>query len=129
MSAVATWQAGDVEANGLRLHYTRTGGAKPPLVLAHGVTDDGLCWTPVAVPLAAGNALMLVDAGGHGGAEAPGRGYGLIGQAADLAVLIGALGLRPPAPLGHSMGAATALVLAGHQPEAPGALLLEAPPA
>jgi pimeloyl-ACP methyl ester carboxylesterase len=49
---MASWPAGDIEVNGLRLHYTRTGGAKPPVVLAHGVTDDGLCWTPVAEVLA-----------------------------------------------------------------------------
>ena len=23
------WQSGDIEANGVRLHYTRTGGGKP----------------------------------------------------------------------------------------------------
>ena len=45
------WQTGIVEANGVRLHYTRTGGDKPPVVLAHGVTDDGLCWSPVAAAL------------------------------------------------------------------------------
>ena len=26
------WQSGDVRVNGLRLHYTRTGGSKPPVV-------------------------------------------------------------------------------------------------
>ena len=39
------WRSGYVETNGIRLHYTRTGGDKPPLVLAHGVTDAGPCWT------------------------------------------------------------------------------------
>lgn len=37
------WQAGDVNVNGIKIHYHRTGGAKPPLVLAHGITDNGLC--------------------------------------------------------------------------------------
>src|SRR6185295_6452336 len=46
------WQSGDVEANGLRLHYTRTAGAGPQVVLAHGFSDDGLCWTPLAEALA-----------------------------------------------------------------------------
>lgn len=49
---MSDWQSGFVESNGIRLHYTRTGGTKPPFVLAHGVTDDGLCWTPVAESLA-----------------------------------------------------------------------------
>ena len=35
------WQSGFADANGLRLHYTRTGGDRPPIVLAHGVTIAG----------------------------------------------------------------------------------------
>ena len=64
------WQAGYVEANGIRLHYTRTGGAGPAVVLAHGVTDDGLCWTPVAEALADAYDLVMVDARGHGRSDA-----------------------------------------------------------
>ena len=38
------WQTGYVETNGLRLHYTRTGGEKPPVVLAHpGVGQPEAC--------------------------------------------------------------------------------------
>jgi pimeloyl-ACP methyl ester carboxylesterase len=61
-TTMASWQSGDVETNGIRLHYTRTGGAKPPLVLAHGVTDSGLCWTPIAEALAADYDVIMVDA-------------------------------------------------------------------
>ena len=50
---MAQWQSGDVTANGIKVHYTRTGGDKPPLVLNHGATDNGLCWTPVATALEA----------------------------------------------------------------------------
>lgn len=123
------WQTGYVEANGIRLHYTRTGGARPPVVLAHGVTDDGHCWTPVAEALAPEYDVVMVDARGHGRSEAPERGYDSATQAADLAGVIRVLGLRRPAVLGHSMGAMTALVLAGTEPDLPGAILLEDPPA
>ncbi|MBA2596419.1 MAG: alpha/beta hydrolase [Chloroflexia bacterium] len=123
------WKSGFVEANGIRLHYTRTGGDAPPLVLAHGVTDAGLCWSPVAAALAQEFDVIMVDARGHGKSDAPERGYGPVEQADDLAGAIAALGLERPAVLGHSMGAATALVLAGAHPEAPGAILLEDPPA
>jgi N-formylmaleamate deformylase len=125
---MAHWQSGDVVANGLRLHYTRTGGAKPPLVLAHGFSDDGLCWTPVAEALAPDYDVIMVDARGHGMSDAPERGYGPAEHAADLAGVIDALGLRRPALLGHSMGAATSLALAGTYPDAVGAILLEDPP-
>jgi pimeloyl-ACP methyl ester carboxylesterase len=123
------WRSGFVEANGIRLHYTRTDGDKPPLVLAHGVTDAGPCWTVVAEVLAQEYDAVLVDARGHGYSDAPERGYGPVEQAADLAGVIAALGLQRPAVLGHSMGAATALVLAGTYPDVPEAILLEDPPA
>src|SRR5262245_1569586 len=126
---MAHWQDGDVVANGLRLHFTRTGGAKPPLVLAHGFSDDGLCWTPVAEALAPDYDVIMVDARGHGRSDAPEHGYGSAEHAADLAGAIGALGLHRPALLGHSMGAATALALAGTYPDVVGTILLEDPPA
>jgi N-formylmaleamate deformylase len=121
------WRSNFVEANGVRLHYTRTGGAKPPVVLAHGVTDDGLCWTPVARALAPDYDVVMVDARGHGRSETPPDCYGPATQAADLLGVLGALGLREPAILGHSMGAGTALALAGIAPEVPRAILLEDP--
>jgi N-formylmaleamate deformylase len=125
---MANWGSGDLNVNGLRLHYTRTGGDKPQVVLAHGFSDDGLCWTPVAEALASEYDLVMVDARGHGRSDRPEGGYGSAEHAGDLAGLVGGLGLQRPAVLGHSMGAATALVLAGTYPDLPGAILLEDPP-
>jgi N-formylmaleamate deformylase len=125
---MSSWQSNTVEANGIRLHYTRTGGTRPPLVLAHGFSDDGLCWTPVAEALAPEYDVIMVDARGHGRSAAPEQGYGPVEQAEDLAGVIAALGLRRPPVLGHSMGAGTALMLAGTYPDVPGAILLEDPP-
>jgi N-formylmaleamate deformylase len=119
------WESGDIEVNGLRLHFTRTGGAMPPVVLAHGFSDDGLCWTPVAEALEPEYDLIMVDARGHGRSDAPEQGYGLADLASDLAGVIRGLGLRRPAVLGHSMGGATALVLAGTYPDVVGAILVE----
>jgi N-formylmaleamate deformylase len=126
---MSNWQSGDVQANGLRLHYTRTGGAKPAVVLAHGFSDDGLCWTPVAKALQADYDVIMVDARCHGQSEASEPGYGTFDQAADLGGVIAALGLVRPIVLGHSMGAATTITLAATQPGAVGAILLEDPPA
>jgi len=122
---VAVWQSGDIEVSGLRLHYTRTGGDKPQVVLAHGFSDDGLCWTPVTELLEGDYDVIMVDARGHGRSEGPEHGYGLEDMASDLGTVITALGLQKPAVLGHSMGGATALVLAGAYPELPGAILIE----
>jgi N-formylmaleamate deformylase len=125
---MAVWQSGDVEVNDLRLHYTRTGGDKPQAVLAHGFSDDGLCWTPVAEALEKDYDVVMVDARGHGRSEGPEQGYGPEDMASDLAGVIARLGLHRPAVLGHSMGAATALVLAGTRPHLVRAILLEDPP-
>src|SRR3954451_3929160 len=57
--AMGAWQDGEVATNGITLHYTRTGGDKPPLVLAHGFSDDGLCWTPVAEALEADYDIVM----------------------------------------------------------------------
>jgi N-formylmaleamate deformylase len=117
-----------VEAGGIKLHYTRTGGGGPPLVLAHGFSDDGLCWTPIARALEAERDVIMVDARGHGRSDGPDEGYDTPSLADDLAGAIAALGLERPPVLGHSMGAATALMLAARHPDAVGAILLEDPP-
>ena len=125
---MAPWQSAEIEANGLRLHYTRTGGDKRPLVLAHGFSDDGLCWTPVARALEGDYDVIMVDARGHGQSQAAEQDYSDLDLGHDLAGVITALVLRRPAVLGHSMGAATALALAGAHPDVPGVILLEDPP-
>jgi len=119
------WQSGDVQVNGLHLHYTRTGGSKPPVVLAHGFSDDGLCWSPVAEVLEPDYDVIMVDARGHGQSEAPEQGYNMADMAGDLCGVIKELGLHRPAVVGHSMGGGTALALAGLYPDVPGAILLE----
>ena len=125
---MVTWQEGNVLANGIRLHYYRSGGEKPPIVLAHGITDSGRCWPLVSEALAARYDIIGVDARGHGRSEKPEVGYARETHAADLAGFIEALELRRPAVLGHSMGAGTATVLASTYPSLVGALLLEDPP-
>lgn len=124
----ANWQSAFINPYGLRLHYTRTGGSKPPVVLAHGITDDGLCWSPVALALADDYDVIMLDARGHGLSDAPPEGYTSIEQADDLAGLIRALDLKAPIVLGHSMGAIATLVLAARHAELLRAIALEDPP-
>ncbi|HEY3341294.1 MAG TPA: alpha/beta hydrolase, partial [Anaerolineae bacterium] len=68
---MAQWLSGDVNANGIRTHYYRTGGNKPPIVMCHGATDDGLCWTPVAYTLEADYDVIMPDARWHGLSDGP----------------------------------------------------------
>lgn len=125
---MSDWTTGFVESNGIRLHYTRTGGDQPPLVLAHGYSDDGLCWTPVARALEAEFDVVMLDARFHGRSDGPKQDFDTGVMADDLAGAIRALALPAPIVLGHSMGAATALILAGRYPDLPGAIALEDPP-
>jgi len=122
------WFEDDIISNGTRLHYYRTGGAKIPLVLVHGITDDGLCWTPVAEALSDQYDIIMVDLRGHGKSEAPEEGYDLKNLATDVGEFVIALDLDRPIILGHSLGAAVTLILAGLMPEVPRAILLEDPP-
>src|SRR5262245_53781498 len=122
---MAQWQDGYVEANGIRVHYTRTGGGGPPVVLCHGSTDSGLCWTPVARALEADYDVIMPDARGHGLTDAPDRGYDHATRAADLAGFVEALKLDRPVVGGHSMGASQTLAFAAAYPDALRAAILE----
>ena len=43
------WTQNDLSVNGVRLHYYRTShGDNRPLVLVHGFSDNGFCWTLTA---------------------------------------------------------------------------------
>lgn len=119
------WTSNKIASNGITLHYTRTGGNKPPLVLAHGFSDDGLCWMPVAEQLQSDYDVIMVDARGHGRSDAPEHGYGPVEMAADLAGVITGLELKKPVVMGHSMGGSTTMALAGLYPELPGAIVIE----
>jgi len=124
---MSEWFSGDLTANGIRIHYYRTGGDKPPVILSHGATDSGLCWTRVTRALEADYDVIMPDARGHGLSDAPDGGYTSEERAADLAGLIQALGLEKPAVGGHSMGAQTTFQLAATYPDLIRCAILEDP--
>ncbi|HOE69933.1 MAG TPA: alpha/beta hydrolase [Brevefilum sp.] len=123
-----TWNQGDIHANGINIHYYRTGGNKPQVVLNHGAMDDGLCWTRVAKALEDDYDVMMLDARGHGHSDNGQGDYSSRSRAEDLAGVIRALGLDRPVIGGHSMGAETALTMAGLYPELTRGVFLEDPP-
>jgi len=114
--------------DGIKIFYTRTGGGdKPAIVLAHGITDNGLCWHQFASDLEVGYDLVMYDAYGHGKSSRidPKKRFDL---SEDLYDLIIALKLEKPAVIGHSMGAASAAGFAAAHPEMLSALVVEDPP-
>ncbi|MEZ4662616.1 MAG: alpha/beta hydrolase [Caldilineaceae bacterium] len=122
------WASNTVQTNGITLHYQRTGGAKPPVVLCHGFSDCHVAWTRTAQALEDAFDLIIVDARGHGYSDKPESGYRSTDHAADIAGLIAALGLGQPALIGHSMGAATVAQLAADYPQLTRRIVLEDPP-
>jgi pimeloyl-ACP methyl ester carboxylesterase len=99
------------------------------LVLIHGITDDGLCWSPVAEVLAADHDVIMLDLRAHGKSEAPEDGYDYKTMATEVAGLITSLGLQKPVVMGHSLGAMTSLTVASLFPDLPRSIILEDPPA
>ncbi len=113
------WSDGFVYANGVRLHYYRALPAegKPAIVMAHGVTDNGLCWTTVSEKLQDDYNLYMLDTRGHGLSDpftSSDDGDTLI---KDVVAAVEALGLEKPILMGHSMGAATVMRVGAEYPE------------
>jgi N-formylmaleamate deformylase len=106
------WASGVCQANGINIHYLRTGGDKPPVVLLHGLVASGACWTPVARALEEDYDVIMPDARGHGNSSAPNQGYSYDHLATDVLGFIEVLRLTYPVLLGHSMGGMTAALAA-----------------
>ncbi len=121
------WTAGFVDLPAGRIAYHRTGGDLPALVLAHGLTDNGLCWRRTARELGDDFDVVMLDARGHGqsarvdleAADSPFE---------DVAGVIHALGLEKPVVMGHSMGARTMAMVANNYPDTVSRVVLEDPP-
>lgn len=125
---MSSWKDAFIEVDGKRLHYYRTGGNKPQVVINHGAGDDGLCWTHVVKELEADYDVILPDARGHGKSAAGKGDYSTASRVADLAGLVRALKLDRPVVGGHSMGADTSLHYAAQYPGKVRAVFLEDPP-
>jgi len=114
--------------DGIELFYTRTGrGEKPAIVLAHGITDNGLCWHQFAAEMETDYDLIMYDAYGHGKSSRV-DSEKRFDLSEDLFDFIKALKLDKPSIIGHSMGAATAAGFAANHPDMLSTLVLEDPP-
>ncbi len=59
-----TWSSQSILTNGIRVHYHRTGGRdKPVLLMTHGFTDNGLCWSRTAHELEDDYDILMLDTG------------------------------------------------------------------
>jgi N-formylmaleamate deformylase len=121
------WPEGDIESAGITLHYYRTGGAHlPKMVLVHGFTDNGLCWSRFTRAFESHFDVVMLDARNHGKSGLGCSDLDLL--AADLAAVILALDLAPAVVIGHSVGASVAAATAAQYPQLASRLILEDPP-
>jgi len=124
---MTSWMTGVCDVPGTRMHYLRTGGAGRPLVLLHGLTASGACWSPLACSLEDRFDVVMPDARGHGKSSAPPHGYRYDDHASDVLGLIRALRLAAPILVGHSMGGMTAALVASQMGEAVSGVVLVDP--
>lgn len=93
-----------VTAGGVRFHVAEA-GAGVPVVLLHGFPQHWYAWRRV-VPLLAGEfRLIMPDARGAGGSDAPRKGYDTATRARDVLALMDAMDLDRVRLIGHEWGA------------------------
>lgn len=115
----------DIEANGIRMHYTIEGDG-PPVVLLHGYQLDRSFWEPQVSALRRQYRVIVPDLRGHGAS-----GLGNVETSSmelladDLRALLDRVAVREPIVLaGLSMGGYTAFAFWRKQPERVRALIL-----
>ena len=113
----AHWQTGATEAeDGTRIHYTRTGGVKPTLLLLHGIQAAGLMWLRTAQALESTYDVVMPDFRNHGQSSQIEAGLSIDTLVDDMITLLRTLGLERPYIVGHSMGAEVGGRLAASYP-------------
>lgn len=122
------WESARTRTTDIDLHYLRTGGERPPLILLHGLITSGACWSDIAIKLASDFDVIMPDSRGHGSSGAPESPiYRYEDLADDVIYLIENLRLSQPILVGHSMGGMTAALVAANKPGLIGKLILVDP--
>ena len=120
------WSDGYVYANGIRIHYYHATPApgKPVIMMVHGVTDNGLCWTTLSWKLEKDYDIYMVDTRGHGLTDPftpSDDGDTLI---KDVVEFVKAMKFEKPILMGHSMGGATVIRVGAEYPDLAKAIIV-----
>ncbi|QSB14259.1 alpha/beta hydrolase [Natronosporangium hydrolyticum] len=101
-------------------------GAGAPLLLLHGAGSNLAALRPLATALTSRHRVVAVDLRGHGrSGDGPWTWDAVLG---DLAAVVKALALDPPAVVGHSLGGMVAAHWASHHHDCPGVINLDGNP-
>ncbi len=125
--AIANPKEGDLNINGIRLHYLDWGGSGDPIVILHATGLLGRIYRPIAEPLTAIGRVFSFDQRGHGDSGRPAApAYNWHFTMEDLEGFIAAMGLSRVRGFGHSAGATALAALASRRPDLiPRAVLAE----
>src|SRR3954469_3807070 len=120
------WSDGFVYANGIRIHYYHAAPAagKPVMVMVHGVSDNGLCWTTLTWKLEETYDIYMLDTRGHGLSDpftSSDNGDTLI---KDVVEFVHGMKFEKPILMGHSMGAATVMRIGAQYPDLARAIIM-----
>ena len=108
----------NIDANGIRIHYTLEGPAGAPVVMmSHSLAANLSMWDPQLGVLTARYRVLRYDTRGHGGTDAPEGPYSLGQLAEDARALVQTLGIQRTSFIGLSMGSMIGQVLALTYPE------------
>lgn len=110
---------GQIEANGLRLHYVEWGErGNPQLLLLHGLTSHARSWDHMARALQDRYHIIALDQRGHGDSERPENGsFRTADYVADAKAVVDALGMTSFALIGLSMGAHNGMAFTAAHPQ------------
>jgi pimeloyl-ACP methyl ester carboxylesterase len=120
MSVDAELKVALLNPHGVQLAYLAAGPdspASPPVVFVHGWMGDHQAMLPQILHFAKTRRVVAVHLRGHGDSEAPVQEYTMAGFADDIAWQCRQLGLEKPLVVGHSLGGAIALEVAGRHPD------------
>jgi pimeloyl-ACP methyl ester carboxylesterase len=108
---IATDRTGEVEANGIKIHYAIYGQGSPVIFLHGGLANTDY-WGNQVAAVAAHHTVILMDSRGHGRSTRDSRPYGYDLMADDVVALMDALKIEKADIVGWSDGAILGLDLA-----------------
>ena len=120
------WTSKYAYVNGVRIHYYHANPApdKPVMVMVHGITDNGLCWTTLAQELEQDYDIYMLDARGHGLSDPFTSADDEKTLMKDVVDFVKVMGFEKPILMGHSMGAATVMRVGGEHPDLARAIIM-----
>lgn len=114
-------------ANGVKLHYEKTGSGEKAIIFIHGNFASWRWWAPQFSSLPAGYSAYAPDLRGCGDSEHPKTGYDIDTLIDDLSQLVTEIGVAKFHLVGHSLGGALAQEFCYRFPEKIISLTLVAP--